>query len=209
MFRNLSIFALSFFLFSCASKPAQTQSRQPASQRAKECRPELCPVPAMECMDGKVMVSDPPREGECCPFNYRCEKPAQKDIDCRAVPCPAIAPAKCKEGERLAPGDGQGCCVRPKCVPSALPDCAAVRCMMKMPKCMRGEEAVDMRKKGACCPDMKCVNQQGEDKCLKAACPAVEPPSCEDDLVLRDNRKAGACCPSWSCEEDGDPNEEL
>ena len=162
MLRLLALTALSLSLFSCVTKPAQRDSRQPSSSRT----------------------------------------------DCRAVMCPALAPPNCRPNEKIAP-DGEGCCPKYKCVPKSAFDCARVRCMMRMPNCMRGEKAVDMRREGACCPDYKCVNQNDARNCMNSACPAVEPPKCEEGQQLRDIRNEGDCCPNWSCEDEGDSNEEL
>lgn len=194
------LFALSALLLaatSCASRPVSAEhNRAPASERQTDCRAVMCAVPAMACVNGEVMVSDPPPPGKCCPGNHRCEKPAH-------------APA---------------------------PECARVRCMMKMPKCEDGEEAVDMRAPGACCPQFECnpaddKDDDGvvdsEDRCPTVkgpadnhGCPKPAPdctrvrcdgrkPKCEQGEDLVDLREPGACCPKWSCEPEGDSNEEL
>lgn len=182
MFRLLALTALGLSLFSCAAKTPQPHSRQPSSDRT-DCRAVMCPALAPpNCRPNEKIA----RDGEgCCP-KYKCVP--KTDADCARVRCMMKMP-KCGENEEAVDKRPAGaCCPQMVCItkddsdedgvtdaedrcpsvagpvdndgcPRPAPDCARVRCDGRKPKCEQGQDLVDLREPGACCPNWSCEDE--------------------------------------------------
>lgn len=185
MFRILALTALSISLISCAGKSTQQDARHPSSERPEvDCRAALCPAIAPpRCKPNEKIARG--NEPGCCPRPICVPKNAP---DCARVRCLKKA-IECGENEEAVDNRAPGaCCPQMVCVtkddddqdgvtnsedacptvsgpvdnegcPRPAPDCRAVRCDGRKPKCEPGQELVDLREPGACCPNWSCEDE--------------------------------------------------